>query len=125
LQGGATRAMPGRIGEERRRRRRPCAAATACGGWPFAPDSIAAKRFLLKKTSLASRVAKGQTRRPHPFFSSLLEPGFFENREESFLEFLKQARRRLDVPPAVERDLPQAPRPAVGADGEAGHAVLL
>src|SRR6266487_2476313 len=72
MQGGATRAMPGRIGEERRRRRRPRAAATARGGWPFAPHSFAAKKFLFKKASLPSPVAKSQTRRPHPFFSSLL-----------------------------------------------------
>src|SRR5438552_12283006 len=53
------------------------------------------------------------------------EPGFFEDRQESLLEFLKQARRRLDVPPAVERDLPQASGPVVGPDGEAVHAVLF
>jgi len=35
--------MPGRIGEERRRRRRPRAAATACGGWPFARDILEAR----------------------------------------------------------------------------------
>ena len=40
MQGGATRAMPGRIGEERRRCRRPRAAATACGGWPFARGTL-------------------------------------------------------------------------------------
>jgi hypothetical protein len=40
--------MPGRIGEERRRRRRPRAAATACGGWPFALDSFAEKRYPFK-----------------------------------------------------------------------------
>jgi len=46
MQGGATKAMPGRIGEERRRRRRPRAAATACGGWPFARDAIQARNIL-------------------------------------------------------------------------------
>src|ERR1700693_5929184 len=72
MQGGATGARRGRIGEERRRRRRPRAAATARGGWPFAPHSFAAKRSLFKEASFASPVAKGQTRRPRPFFSSLL-----------------------------------------------------
>src|SRR5258706_4686129 len=53
------------------------------------------------------------------------ETGFFEDREEGLLEFLKQARRRLDVPPAVEGDLPQPAGPVIGPDGEAVHAVLF
>src|SRR6266542_4010459 len=48
MQGAATKAMPGRIGEERRRRRRPRAAATACGGWPFARDTFEARSSLFK-----------------------------------------------------------------------------
>src|SRR6266498_4003220 len=73
MQGAATKAMPGCIGEERRRRRRPRAAATACGGWPFARDAFQEKSVLLREIFFASRVAKGQTRHPHPFFSSLLD----------------------------------------------------
>ena len=61
MQGGATRAMPLRIGEERRRRRRPRAAATACGGWPFAPDSVPAKRYLSKQASLCTSCKRPDT----------------------------------------------------------------
>ena len=67
--------MPGRIGEERRRRRRPCAAATACGGWPFARDALQERSLPCERVFLASRLAKGQTRHPHPFFSTLLKAG--------------------------------------------------
>src|SRR6266540_1307729 len=35
--------------------------------------SRSSEKFSLRKDFLASRVAKGQTRRPHPFFSSLLK----------------------------------------------------
>src|SRR5438876_6002438 len=67
MQGGATKAMPLRIGEERRRRRRPRAAATACGGWPFALEILETKPVLLRSDLACLRPAKGQTRRPHPF----------------------------------------------------------
>jgi hypothetical protein len=86
MQGAATKAMPLRIGEERQRRRRPRAAATACGGWPFARDASEGRESLLRPHGTASRRAKGQTRRPHPFFSSLLEegPGIAEFHGEHF-----------------------------------------
>ena len=58
MQGGATRAMPGRIGEERRRRRRPRAATTACGGWSFAP--VQARSFLFERTFLRRELQKAR-----------------------------------------------------------------
>src|SRR5206468_12567446 len=41
--GPAAKALPLRIGEERGRGRRPRAAATPCGGWPFARDTLRAR----------------------------------------------------------------------------------
>jgi processive 1,2-diacylglycerol beta-glucosyltransferase len=73
MPGAATTAMPGRIAEERQRRRRPRAAATACGGWSFAGDAFTAITRFSRRDFLASQTAKGQPRRPHPFFSSLLD----------------------------------------------------
>jgi hypothetical protein len=60
MQGDATKAMPGRIGEERRRRRRPRAAATACGGWPFARDAFQEKRSLCENSSLRRDLQKAR-----------------------------------------------------------------
>jgi hypothetical protein len=60
MQGAATKAMPLRIGEERQRSRRPRAAATACGGWPFAREAFKAIADLRGQTSLPREVQKAR-----------------------------------------------------------------
>src|SRR6266545_1881857 len=73
MQGDATKAMPGLIGEERRRRRRPRAAATACGGWPFARDAYQEKRSLCENSSLRRELQKARHDTRIHFSGSLLD----------------------------------------------------
>src|SRR6266487_2912503 len=86
MQEDATKAMPGRIGEERRRRRRPRAAArppgvrgtarspaSDPGGWPFARDAFQVRHLLHEESLQRRELQKARHDAPHPFFSSLLD----------------------------------------------------
>src|SRR6266542_3587251 len=99
--------------EERQRRRRLRAAATACGGRPFAREASKPISDFLTPALSASRDAKGQTRRPRPFFSSLLARG-------GTARLARLAQR-------VERDAPAGARgagPLRPRDPEISPAVL-
>src|SRR5262252_295607 len=67
MQGDATMAMPGCIGEERRRSRRSRAAATACGGGLFAGDSVTIPTQLPEETITRRKMQKARHDTRIPF----------------------------------------------------------